>query len=295
MKRIFITGAGGQLGLALIELLKDNQEYMLYLTDSRPKADSTFKALDITDEDAVKFEISEFHPDIIINCAAMTAVDLCETEQEMAYNINALGPKYIAMIANNIGAKLIHISTDYVYDGQASTPYTEESVPNPTSVYGRTKMAGDSFVMEYCPRSYILHTAGVYGEGKNFVRTMLKLADEERKIRVVSDQIVTPTSARELARVIIFLMETDSYGKYHATCEGSTNWYEFALAIFELAGRKADVEAISTSEYPTPAKRPKYSVLDNKKLRESHGYYMKGWKKALEEYIIERVERGKML
>ncbi|NLO09029.1 MAG: dTDP-4-dehydrorhamnose reductase [Clostridiales bacterium] len=292
MKRIFITGAGGQLGLALIELLKDNQEYMLCLTDSRPSADGTIKALDITDEATVKFQISEIHPDIIINCAAMTAVDLCESEQEMAYNINALGPKYIAKVANSIGAKLIHISTDYVYDGQARTPYTEEAVPNPASVYGRTKMAGDNFVKEYCPRSFILHTAGVYGEGKNFVKTMLKLADEDRKIRVVSDQIVTPTSAKELARVIIYLMETDSYGKYHASCEGSTNWYEFALAIFEMAGRKAIVEAISTSEYPTPAKRPEYSVLDNKMLREFHGYYMKGWKEALEEYIIEK---GKML
>jgi dTDP-4-dehydrorhamnose reductase len=292
MKRIFITGAGGQLGLALIELLKDNHEYMLYLTDSRPYADSNIIGLDITDEDAVQSEISDFHPDIIINCAAMTAVDLCETEQEMAYNINALGPKYIAMTANSIGAKLIHISTDYVYDGQAGTPYTEETEPNPTSVYGRTKMAGDNFVKEYCPKSFILHTAGVYGDGKNFVRTMLKLAYEDRKIRVVSDQIVTPTSASELARVIIYLMETDSYGKYHATCEGSTNWFEFALTIFELAGRNTEVEAISTSEYPTPAKRPMYSVLDNKNLRETHGYYMKGWKEALEEYIIER---GKML
>lgn len=292
MKRIFITGAGGQLGLALIELIKDNHEYMLYLTDSRPYTDSNIKKLDITDEDAVQSEISDFHPDIIINCAAMTAVDLCETEQEMAYNINAIGPKYIAKVANDIGAKLIHISTDYVYDGQASSPYTEESITNPTSVYGRTKLAGDNFVMEFCPKSFILNTSGVYGEGKNFVRTMLKLADEERKIRVVSDQTVTPTSARELARAIIFLMETDSYGKYHATCEGSTNWYEFALMIFELSGRKAMVEAINTSEYPTPAKRPAYSVLDNKKLRESHGYYMKGWKEALEEYIIEK---GKML
>jgi dTDP-4-dehydrorhamnose reductase len=286
MKRVFITGAGGQLGLALIKLLENNRRYSLYLTDSRTDKDSIINGLDITDEDAVKSQITSFHPDIIINCAAMTAVDLCESKQELAYNINALGPKYIAKAANDIGAKLVHISTDYVYDGQASSPYTEEALPNPVSVYGQTKMAGDIFVTEYCPKSFILHTSGVYGQGKNFVRTMLKLADENKRIRVVSDQIVTPTSATELARVIIFLMETESYGKYHATCEGSTNWYEFALTIFELTGIKAVVEAITTSEYPTAATRPAYSVLDNKRLRELFGYYMKGWKEALEEYII---------
>ena len=287
MKRIFITGAGGQLGHALIELLKDRREYLLYLTDTHPNIDDGIHALDITDESMVTSEISGFVPDIIINCAAMTAVDLCETEKDIAYNINALGPKYIAEAASRTMAKLIHISTDYVYNGQAKMPYTEESIPNPTSVYGSTKMAGDSFVMKHCPLSFILHTSGVYGEGKNFVRTMLRLADEGRRIRVVSDQVVTPTSALELARAIVFLMGTESYGKYHATCEGSTNWYEFALKIFELTGRRVEAEPISTSEYPTPAKRPMYSVLDNKKLREIHGYYMKDWKEALEEYLVE--------
>ena len=246
MKRVFITGAQGQLGLAIIELLKDKQEYELYLTDSRPDLEGIIKMLDITDEASVKSEILSFYPDIIINCAAMTAVDLCETEKERAYAINALGPKYIAKAANSIGAKLIHISTDYVYDGQAQTPYTEEAVPNPISVYGSTKLVGDKFVMDYCPKASIIHTSGVYGEGKNFVRTMLRLADEDRKIRVVSDQIVTPTSSMELARVIVYLMETDSHGKYHATCEGSTNWYEFALKIFKIAGKEPSVEAIST-------------------------------------------------
>ena len=293
MNRVFITGALGQLGHALIELLKDNQEYLLYPTSSRQDTYGKVTMLNISDETAVKAEILGFHPDIIINCAAMTAVDLCETEQEKAYNINALGPKYIAQAASEIGAKLIHISTDYVYDGQANTPYTEESVPNPTNVYGQSKLAGDKFVMSYCPKSFILHTSGVYGEGKNFVKTMLRLADEGKKIRVVSDQIVTPTSAIELARVIIYLMESESYGKYHTTCEGSTSWYEFALKIFELAGRNSTTEAISTSEYPTPAKRPMYCALDNKKLRELHGYYMKKWEEALEEYIVHIDDNNK--
>lgn len=285
MKRVLITGALGQLGLALIELMKDKHEYILYLTDSHPDEGRMVNMLDITDEAAVSSEIESFHPDIIINCAAMTAVDLCEKERDKAYSINALGPKYIARAASQIAAKLIHISTDYIYDGQANTPYVEESEPNPISVYGQTKLAGDNYVMSYCPKALILHTSGLYGEGNNFVRTMLRLANEYKKISVVSDQTVTPTSAIELARVILFLMMTDSHGKYHATCEGSTSWYEFALKIFELASISPATQPISTSEYPTAAKRPMYSVLDNKRLRELHGYYMKGWKEALEEYI----------
>lgn len=285
MKRVFITGALGQLGRALNKLMRDESIYQLYLTDSSIGVDNTVKTLDITDEAAVEAEIMGFSPDIIINCAAMTAVDLCETEKEKAYSINALGPKYIAKVANRIGAKLIHISTDYVYDGQANMPYTEDSATNPINVYGSTKLAGDDYVTQYCSKAFVLHTAWVYGEGKNFVRTMLKLAEDRKKIGVVSDQIGTPTSALELARAILFLMETENYGKYHATCEGYTSWYEFASKIFELAGKNIEVEPIMTKEYPTPAKRPMYSVLDNKRLREEHGYFMKEWMEALKEYM----------
>ena len=293
MKKVFITGALGQLGKALYGLLKDNEEYRLYLTDSNESMDRRVRKLDITDETAVQREIQIVRPDIIINCAAMTAVDLCETEKELAYKINSLGPKFLAIAAEKTGAKLVHISTDYIFDGQADKPYTEESETNPVNVYGQTKLAGDKFVQEYCSKSFILNTAWLYGEGKNFVKTMLKMADEGKKIRVVSDQIGSPTSALELARVILFLMETDSYGRYHATCEGSTSWYGFAVKIFELAGIDAEVEPISTNEYPTPAKRPAYSVLENKRLKELHGYYMKDWTEALEEYI-NNLKTGKV-
>lgn len=285
MKKIFITGALGQLGQALYGLLKNDPQYQLYLTDSHNLDDGIVKVLDITDEEAVKAEMAGIMPDIIINCAAMTAVDLCETEQEKAYKINSLGPKYLALSAKDISAKMIHVSTDYVYDGQGTIPYTEESATGPISVYGRTKLAGDNFVLENCPKSFVLRTAWVYGQGKNFVKTMLRLADEGKNIRVVADQIGTPTSALELARAIVFLMKTDSYGIYHATCEGYTTWYDFAVNIFNLTGKDASVEAITSAEYPTPARRPMYSVLDNKRFRECHGYYMKDWKEALEEYI----------
>lgn len=285
MKRILITGAVGQLGLALYQLLKQNKEYELIRTDAFASIDTSVQVLDITEEVAVQAFVDNNNPDIIINCAAFTAVDLCESEQDKAYRINALGAKYLALAADKIGAKLVHVSTDYVFDGQGSVSYTEEMPTNPISVYGKTKEAGDEFVLACCSKSFILRTAWVYGEGKNFVKTMLRLAQNSPKVRVVADQFGTPTSALELARAIIFVMETESYGIYHATCEGKTSWYEFALTIFKEAGLDTEVEAINTSEYPTPAKRPMYSVLDNKAFRERHGYYMKDWKEAFLEYM----------
>ena len=285
MGRILITGAQGQLGSALTKLLMNNKMHTVYYTSRTASEDGRIKILDITDKDKVNDIIHEIKPDIIINCAAMTAVDLCESEQEMAYQINALGPKHLALAAEKMGAKLIHISTDYVFDGESSRPYIESDQPTPLSVYGKTKLAGEEFVQQYCSRYFILRTAWVYGEGKNFVKTMLRLADSGKAIRVVSDQFGTPTSALELARAILFLINTESYGIYHATCEGTCSWYEFAKRIFKEAGKEIEVEPIPTWEYPTPAKRPKYSVLDNKALREKHGYYMKDWKEAFHEYM----------
>lgn len=289
MKSIMITGASGQLGRALYQLLADRKEYQVYRTDALEGLDADIEVLDITQEEAVNRYIDRVSPDIIINCAALTAVDLCETEQDKAYRINALGPKHLAAAAKRSGAKLVHISTDYVFDGRADKPYTEDSSTNPISVYGKTKQAGDEFVREYCSRYFILRTAWVYGEGKNFVKTMLRLAENNNKIKVVDDQFGTPTSAMELARAIMFLMETDSYGTYHATCEGSTNWYEFAVTIFKEAGKPVEVEPISSTEYKAAAARPMYSILDNKALRERHGYYMKDWKEAFLEYMKELV------
>lgn len=273
------------MGLALYRLLRDRAEYELFRTDAFASTDEEITALDITDDKLVKEYMERVNPEIIINCAAMTAVDLCESEQDKAYKINALGPKNLAQAAEKSGAKLVHISTDYVFDGAGNTPYIEEDKPNPESTYGRTKQAGDEFVLQYCKKSFILRTAWVFGEGKNFVKTMLRLSESGNKIRVVADQFGTPTSALELARVIIFLMETESYGIYHATCEGSTSWYDFAVTIFKEAGKVVQVEAIPASEYSAPAKRPMYSILDNKALRERHGYVMKDWKDALKEYM----------
>lgn len=288
MKRIMITGASGQLGRALYRCLVNNNQYKLFLSRSS-QADEYISALNIAEQAAVDAYVDECKPDIIINCAAMTAVDLCESEQDKAYRINALGPKYLALAAERNGAKLIHLSTDFVFDGKASQPYTEEDTPNPISIYGKTKQAGDEFVQQLCKKHFIVRNAWMYGEGRNFVKTMLSLAETNRKIRVVADQFGTPTSALEVAKVIIYLMETEAYGIYHATNEGFTSWYEFAVIIFKEAGIKAEVEPILTSEYPTPAKRPAYSVLDNKALRERHGYIMTDWKLALHDYMVSQL------
>ncbi len=282
-RRVVITGACGQLGRALNQVLKEKEDIAVINTDMEPTAYCPI-ILDITNSVAVMNLVQEIKPEIIINCAAHTAVDLCESDQERAYMINAIGPKNLAMAADAMDAKLVHISTDYVFDGEADAPYTEDAVTNPKSVYGSTKLAGEEYVKSLCEKYYIVRTAWLYGDGKNFVKTMLGLAEKNTEIRVVSDQYGSPTSAMELARAVAFIMDMEEYGIYHATCEGIAAWYEFAVEIFQMAGKTVTVKPITTEEYKTPAKRPQYSVLENRKLKEA-GYRIKDWKEALKEYM----------
>jgi dTDP-4-dehydrorhamnose reductase len=289
-KGILITGASGQLGRALNDVLKeqlDSDTIILNACRGEPTAYCPL-LLDITNPLTVTNIVQDLKPDIIINCAAHTAVDLCESEKEKAYEMNALGPKNLAVAAHAIDAKFIHVSTDYVFDGEKKTPYTEEDETNPQTVYGQTKLEGERLVQNYCEKHFIIRTAWLYGEGKNFVNTMLRLAEDHTEVGVVRDQFGTPTSALELARAIVFLMNTENYGLYHGTCEGIATWYEFATEIFRLTNKSIKVKSLTTEEYPTPAKRPKYSVLENKKLKEMD-YYMKPWKEALQEYMKARV------
>lgn len=285
MKKVLITGVSGQVGQAIYEILSKDNDYELFLTNRTPHIEYNIEELDISDERAVGTIIDRISPDIIINCAAFTAVDLCESEEDRAYEINALGPKYLAMAAERTGAVLVHLSSDYVFDGNGSKPYIESDPTSPISAYGRTKLAGEVFVKENCKKYYILRPAWVYGQGKNFVKTMVRLAESGKDIRVVSDQIGSPTSAIQIARVISFLIKTESYGMYHCSCEGSCSWYDFAVEIMKVAAKNIKVKPITTLEYPTAAKRPMYSVLDNKALRERHNYVMKDWKEAFKEYM----------
>ena len=194
----------------------------------------------------------------------------------------------IAKICTKTDAIMVYISTDYVFDGNAEKPYTEEDKTNPQSVYGRTKLAGEEAVIKNCSRHFIVRTAWLYGEGNNFVKTMLKLADEKDTIKVVNDQYGTPTSSMELARMILHIIPSGQYGIYHGTCEGETNWYEFACEIMKQAGKNVKVLPVTTNEYQTNEKtaiRPAYSVLENKKLNSMGEYRMEGWKEALAEYM----------
>lgn len=279
MNKVLITGCNGQLGRALNKLLA-NKDIEIINTD--------VDNLDICDAAQVSALIKKEQPDTIINCAAHTAVDKCETDRENAARINALGPKNLAAAAKETGAQLVQVSTDYVFDGNASKPYVETDTPCPQSVYGSTKLDGERAVMETMDRYYIVRTAWLYGDGNNFVKTMLRLAKERDTITVVNDQFGSPTSAMELGRMILHIVDSGEYGIYHATCEGMTNWHDFAGAIFTLAKSNVNLVPVTTDEYPTSvAKRPAYSVLENAKLNSQGTYRMKQWEDALEEYMAE--------
>jgi len=291
--KIMLTGANGQLGRALCKLMIDNKKYELIATMRNPEALEDIMPyevypLDITNESNVENFVLFHKPDVIINAAAYTQVDLCEDEEDKAKTINVDGVRYLAKSASKVDAKFVHVSTDYVFDGTGNQPYKEIDETNPIGAYGRTKRAGEIEAQKYCEKTFIVRTAWLYGEGKNFVQTMLRLASNNPQIRVVHDQVGTPTSATELAKMILFLVETQRYGIYHGTCEGSATWYEFAVEIMKVFGMKTPVIPITTDEFPTKAKRPAYSVLENEKLNTETEYRMKDWKDALKDYANGR-------
>lgn len=277
MKKLIVTGCNGQLGRAINQYYAGNAEYELINTD--------VAELDITNVEAVMKFVSEVKPYAIINCAAHTAVDACEVQGDSAYRINALGPRNLSIAATKNKAKMVHISTDYVFPGNGTSPYTEFDAVGPNSMYGKTKLAGEEFVKAFATDYFILRTAWLYGEGKNFVKTMLSLSEKNDIIKVVRDQLGTPTSATELARAIGFLISTDNYGTFHATCEGSCSWADFAQEIFRLAGKPTIVQGITTEEFNSPAARPAYSILDNYMLRLTSDYQFAQWEDALAEYM----------
>lgn len=290
MRKILITGSRGQLGRAVNSCLTSckDAKYELYNTGTREAVDEklgNIHYLDITNNESVEKMILLYRPDVVINCAAHTAVDLCETDRENAYKINVDGPKNIAVSCEKIGAKMVHISTDYVFDGKSSLPYTEEMIPNPINYYGKTKYDSEQVVMKYSPKSYIIRTGWMYGEGKNFIKTIISLSENNKEISVVNDQFGTPTSAREVARLICYLIGTEQYGIYHGTCEGSTSWYDYAVEILKLANRNVNVKPIKSSKYNSAAKRPAYSVLENKRLKEQTAFNFANWYDELVDYI----------
>ncbi|MDE7444534.1 MAG: dTDP-4-dehydrorhamnose reductase [Lachnospiraceae bacterium] len=279
MNKIIVTGCNGQLGRAINHELMGKHDIEFVNTD--------VAELDITNIDKVMELAREVKPYAIINCAAHTGVDACEDEWDKAYRINAIGPRNLSIAASETGAKMVHISTDYIFDGKADKPYIEFDRPNPQGAYGTTKLAGEKMVKDFADRYFILRTAWLYGEGKNFVKTMLKLSESNDKVRVVGDQVGSPTSAKELAAAIAHLLFTENYGLFHATCEGSCSWAQFAEEIFRLAGKAARVEAITTEEFGAKAPRPAYSILENYMFKLTTDYLFADWHDALTVYMKE--------
>ncbi len=277
MKKLIVTGANGQLGRAINLQYAGSSEYELVNTD--------VDELDITDIDKVMSFTRSIQPYAIINCAAYTAVEACETQEDLAFRINAIGPRNLSIAASETGAKLMHVSTDYVFDGNGTRPYRETDAVGPQGAYGRTKLAGENFVREFSERHFIVRTAWLYGDGKNFVKTMLRLSDTNDKVRVVKDQVGSPTSAAELAKAIAYLLPTENYGLFHGTCEGDCSWAQFAQEIFRLAGRRTAVEAITSEEYGAAVKRPAYSILENYMLKMTTDFMFADWHDALARYL----------
>ena len=281
--RIFITGGGGQLAYDLKRVFEEEELF----APGR-------KELDITDFEKVTEAVEKFRPDLLINTAAFHKVDLCEREPEKAFLVNAVAVRVLAKLAQRLGFVLVHISTDYVFGGEKRTPYREGDRPFPLSVYANSKLAGEYFVAAIAEKHYIIRTCGLFGIGglhtshSNFVERMIKAAKERRKLRIVSDQWVSPTYTLELAEHIKKIVSTGDYGLYHASSEGQCTWYEFALKIFEYAGLEAEVEPVTAEEFAAPARRPAYSVLENSRLKAKGLNSFSHWQEALRRYFKER-------
>ena len=281
--KIMIIGAGGQLGSELVNILQDDNIIPLTHLD-----------IEITDYQQMNDIISTNLPDIVINTSAYHRVDECEDNIEKSFSVNAFAVRNLAMICSELNTPLVHFSTDYVFGGEKKTPYAEDDIPNPLNVYAVSKLAGEYFVRNICSWHYIIRTCGLYGakgvsgKGGNFVELMIRLARENKTIKVVSDQIVTPTYAKELASKVSQLIKTDKYGIYHATNSGECSWYEFAKSIFDMTGIKANLIPTTASEYGAKARRPAYSVLENRNLTQFGIKDMMPWKEALKEYLKEK-------
>ena len=274
--KVLVTGANGQLGYDVVkELQKQNIEC----------CGATRKDFDILNFEATEKFITNYMPDVVIHCAAYTAVDKAEDEQNVCFYVNAFATENIAQICKKIDAKMIYISTDYVFDGTKGGFYEVDDKPNPVNVYGRTKLLGEQAVQKILNKYFIVRISWVFGEhGNNFVKTMLLLGKERKELNIVADQYGSPTYTADLVPLLIEMIKTDKYGIYHATNEGVCSWADFAEEIFKLAGMNVKVNHIAASEYPTKAKRPLNSRLSKEKL-DKYFYKLPFWKTALEKFI----------
>lgn len=276
MTKIWLVGANGQVGTAIQETI-DSLKVELLNTD--------LEDLDITNTDAV-LNFSEINrPDVIINCAAVTDVKQCEENKELAFKVNALGARNLSLAARKVKAKLVQLSTDDVFDGLSNEPYSEFDNPNPKTVYGKSKLAGENYVKEFTERHFIIRSNWIYGKGTNFISRLLNVCETQETIAIASDQFGAPTYANDLAQMILKLIYTNEYGTYHVTAKGSCSRYEFAKEILRLAGKDVEVLPVPTKDAQLSTVRPVYTVLDNFILRILDIYDMPEWKASLEYYM----------
>ena len=288
--KVAVLGANGQLGKDVTAA---------FVAQGDEVAALTHQDVEISSPESVRKSLEIIWPELVINCAAFANVERCEDEPAPAFAINATGARNVAQVTDSLGIKLLHISTDYVFDGAKLTPYAEQDSPGPLNAYGNSKLAGEYFVRCTNSRHFVVRVSGIYGDnpcrakgGLNFVELMLKLAREREEVRVVDDQQVTPTPTLEIARQLTLLSRTDDYGIYHATSEGSCSWYEFARAIFELTGTKVRLERAAPGDFPAKARRPKNSVLENAALKNRSLNVFTSWREGLETYLAGRRQRG---
>lgn len=282
--KVAIVGANGQLGVDVAAVFRERGDTVLPLTHAE---------LELSSLESVRNCFGGSGVELVVNTAAMHHVEKCEADPEQAWLVNGLGVRNLAEVTRRSGATLIHISTDYVFDGTKRRPYVESDAPLPLNVYGNTKLAGEYFVRTLNPRHFVLRTSGLYGPnpcrakgGRNFVDLMLKLGQGREKVRVVDSEFVSPTSTAELARQIAAVSKSESFGLYHATAEGSCSWHEFAKEIFSLAEMTVQVEVASSTEFPAKVPRPLYSVLENSRLKENGLNVFGLWQTGLAEYLI---------
>jgi dTDP-4-dehydrorhamnose reductase len=281
--KIAVIGANGQLGRDVAQAFTDNGDEVCALTHAD---------IEVTNLDSVSRTLGELGPQAIVNTAAMHHVENCEREPERAFATNTLGPRNLALVARDLGAVLMHVSTDYVFDGSKASPYVEEDAPRPLNAYGITKLAGEYFVRCTTEKHFVVRTSGLYGKhpcrgkrGLNFVELMLKLARERGEVRVVDDEVVSPTSTEELARQMVVLTQSGCYGLYNATAEGSCSWYEFAREIFAVTDTCVSLKVASPNEFPAKVPRPKYSVLENRALKLNNLNTLGRWQEGLRDYV----------
>jgi dTDP-4-dehydrorhamnose reductase len=284
---VTVVGGNGQLGSDVVCAFENNHDSVCSLTHTE---------VEIASLDSVKARLQNSNPALVVNTAAMHHVENCERDPAAAYAVNAIGVRNLALVTREIGATLIHLSTDYVFDGRKKTPYVEDDAPLPLNVYGNSKLAGEYYVRTLNPKHFVLRTSALYGRhqcrakgGRNFVDLMLELARTRGRVRVVDEEFVSPTPTADLALQIVCLSRCDSYGLYHSTSENSCSWYEFAREIFSLAGVPVKLEVATPGEFPAKTPRPPYSVLENRGLKEIGLNKFVSWEAGLQRYLTENL------